>query len=66
MDSKAGQLPVRSSVLYGEEGRWAKGADQRTSEKRVLTMKDLVAPQRIELFTITFELVTKSKRAVNR
>ena len=44
------RLPVKSSVLYGEENeQWATNADHRTSEKRILTMSDLVAPQ-----TVTF------------
>ena len=57
------KLPVRSSV-HGEEGRWAKDAGH--SDRKILTMRDLVAPQTVDLFTITYELVAKSKIAVNR
>jgi hypothetical protein len=55
------KLPVKSTVLYGEgeDGRWAKADKRRTS---VPTLKDLVAPQIIPVFTICCELQTSGKR----
>ena len=56
--------PVKSSVLYGDEDRErAKTGKRRTS---VMTLKDLVAPQRVELFAISYELLTIGKRPWNR
>jgi hypothetical protein len=63
------KLPIVSSVLYGEEERWAKYAAHRPCEKRVLTMRDLVAPQTVDLFTLHYEMVgeapSKRKKSVN-
>jgi hypothetical protein len=51
-------LPVKSSVLYGSEEERPKNDRSR----KLLTLKDLVAPQIVELFTISYELLTIRKR----
>jgi hypothetical protein len=56
------KLPVKSTVLYDDEdGRRAKV--ERTCEtNKVMTLKELAAPQTVPLFTISYELLTNGKR----
>jgi hypothetical protein len=48
---------IKSTVLYGEHdvGRVKNG---NAAPSKIMTMKDLVAPQTIPLFTISYELLT--------
>jgi hypothetical protein len=50
----------QTSVLYGEEDRERAKADKRRTS--VVTLKDLVAPQRVELFTLHYDLIPLEKR----
>jgi hypothetical protein len=53
----ANKLPAKSSVLYGtEEDKPERG------RPKLMTLKDLVAPQTQELFTLHYEMIPIGKR----
>ena len=54
------KLPVISTVLYGEEEKVKN--DRSQTVKTVPSLKDLVAPQTVPLFTINYELIPIRKR----
>ena len=57
---------IKSTVLVGEEERTTRDRPRATNDGRTPTLKDLIASQTIPLFTISYELVTKSKRPRTR
>jgi hypothetical protein len=57
----ANKLPVKSTVLYGDEDRRRAKVDRTCETKKVITLKELVAPQTVPLFIISYELLTNER-----
>jgi hypothetical protein len=61
----ANTLPVKSSAIFGEE-EWTKSDGPNVVGRKVRTLKDLVAPQTIWLFTINYDLVAIPSKPKSR